>query len=383
MKKKINVVLIQRIFAEYRKSIYDELGKYLDFKVFNTQGNSGILSAETPYSVSINQYKYGQKETNTFLFFWNKLFREKPDVIIHEFAIGILSLPLALLIARLWGKKFILWSHGYDRKVGFHPENNYGDKYRLWLMKKADSIILYGFEDKKLLSSYISPNKIFVAQNTLDTVGYAKVKNQLNKYDSNLIKQKYNFRAKYNLVTIGRIYKEKKSELLINVFKEIELLKPNLFSLHFIGDGEHLEEIKKEVSENHLDEKIIFHGAIYDEQLTGEMLFIADMMVMAGPVGLSVVHAYCFDCPVITFNQKGHGPEIEYIIHEKTGFVIDNFSTKRMAETIVEYLNNNELQSTILSTIQKKIKTELSINNMVQGVINAVNFSINNTEDDK
>ena len=69
---------------------------------------------------------------------------------------------------------------------------------------------------------------------------------------------------------------------------------------------------------------VVFHGAIHDDVKTGEILFACDMMVMPGYLGLSVNHAFCFDCPVMSFEQQKngpfHSPEVEYVINNKTGF---------------------------------------------------------------
>ena len=368
---KVRIVIIQRVFAKYRKIIYDELIKLFDLNILHSGNNSGILEASTNYSIRIRQFKYGKKETYTFLQVFTQLVKLKPDVIIHEFAIGIISLPLVLFFSNIFRIKFILWSHGYDRKIGFSPKNSFRDKYRLWLMKNADAVILYGKTDKLLLSKYVSSKKIFVAQNTLDTHSFLKLKNNLLKLGRNYIKDKYNFKNKYNLISIGRLYKEKKTDILISIFEKIENILPEQCALHIIGDGEQLE-LLKQISKSKNLKNIYFYGAIYDDIITGEMLFASDILIMPGPVGLSIVHAFCFDCPIITFQQFGHGPEIEYLIHGETGFIIDNFSQDKMVLTIINFLTSNYDRELITKKIQEKVYLDLDLNIMVNGISEAL-----------
>lgn len=375
MKSIISVVLIQNFFATYRKFVYDEINKSFNFTVLHpSNGNLIVPEISTPYSKKIKQFKYNNKNTNSFLWVFNKLHELKPDIIIHEFAVGILSLPFTFLYARIIGAKFILWSHGYDRKKGFNPSTNFLDKYRLWLMIKSDALILYGQKDKKLLSSYIDSSKIFVAQNTLDTKNHTVLRDILNNGDRQALKRELNFNTNFNLISIGRLYKEKKSELIIDVFEEINSLIPNVCSLHFIGDGEDLPVLKKMAIEKRLQDKIVFHGAIYDDKLNGKLLFASDMMIMTGPVGLSVVHSFSFDCPVIAFNGNNHGPEIEYIVDGETGFLIEEKSVPLMAKKIISYIESPLTQKIILKNIRAKLESELGVEKMVNGILCAIEY---------
>jgi glycosyltransferase involved in cell wall biosynthesis len=99
---------------------------------------------------------------------------------------------------------------------------------------------------------------------------------------------------------------------------------------------------------------------------------------MPGCVGLSVNHAFCFDCPVITFESKNlvpaHGPEIEYIIDGQTGFIAQHKNIEDMAEAIFKYLNDHSLQEKMKTHIRNMIENVCSVEKLVAGVINAINY---------
>lgn len=364
------VVVIYRVFSNYRKPIFDELNK--EYSLYVIEGNrySSVKRASSNYSEKVKSNSYSTKETNVYLRCLRKLKDKSPDIVVHEFAVGIISLPVVATWCWINKKKFVLWSHGYDRKKGFCPKKSFLDKYRLWLMRKCDALIVYGDQDKKLLSSYINDKKIFVAKNTLDTKTLIAIRQILVKRGRENIKQSLNFTTKYNIIYIGRLIEEKKADLLVEM---VDFFPENLLrqtTIHFIGDGP-FKRILQEKSRNR-NLLFDFHGAEYDEFKNGAMLFASDLMILPGAIGLSVNHALAFLCPVITLkrNENGpfHGPEEEYIIDGQTGFFIEEHSARAIALKTIEYLNDNELQQSMKKAISKYFDLELDSTNMVKGL---------------
>lgn len=377
------VLIIQRIFPEYRKPIFDALHKKIGFTLLHSKNKSGIKQTTSLYSVPIKQWQYGKGDTKLFLKVFEHIKKNKPNIIIHELAVGIISLPLILISRKMFRYKFILWGHTYNRKTGFHPEKNLSDKYRLWLQKKADAIITYSINEKEeLIRNKIPAGKIFPALNTLDTNKYLPVRNDLEKAGKKSVGQKVGFSHLFNLIFIGRLYEDKWPQYAIQVL-DILIKKYSLpVALHFVGTGTMENSLADYASQNGLQDNVFFHGEIYDENKTGELLFASDMMIMPGCVGLSVNHAFCFDCPVITFESNNHipahGPEIEYIVHGKTGFICKNKCVEDMANVIYDYLSNKELQNEMRSHIRYMIENICTIENLTNGFANAIDYVAKN-----
>ena len=116
-KKNRRILVIQRIFSNYRKPIFDRLSSSYDFLLLHSKNQSGITQTKAPYSVSVRSVKYGNKETNVFLFVLFQIIKFNPEIIIHEFNPSILSLHTSYIYSRLLGKKIILWGHGYNRRI--------------------------------------------------------------------------------------------------------------------------------------------------------------------------------------------------------------------------------------------------------------------------
>ena len=371
--------MLQRIFPIYRKPIYDSLAESYNFLLLHGKNDSGIHQIQTNYCQTVKSFQYSKNPTHIIFESFSHLWKRKPKVVIHEFAVGVLSLIPMYICCRLMRVKFILYSHGYNRTKGFYPETVLADKYRLFLMKLADALVIYTNSDKLKLAQYIDNNKIFVAQNTLDKAQFLNIKNSLEQEGKTRVKQRLGFTRPYNLIFIGRMLKEKMPEKLLEIYGLLNAQLPNQIGIHFVGGGDEIAHLETNVAKNNWQDAVKFYGAIYDDAKTGELLFASDVLVAPNYMGLSVNHAFLFNCPVATFAENkliNHGPEIEYVVNNKTGFVIAEVSVENMANTILNYLQNEPLQVHIKDNIKHKMETELTIDNMVKGFTDAVSFTL-------
>jgi glycosyltransferase involved in cell wall biosynthesis len=376
---KPKVILIHRIFAAYRKPIYDKLAEAYDFLLLHGEKDKTIKQAKTDYSKVIKSIQYTSNPTNLLFQSFSDYFRFRPDAVIHESSIGILTLFPMYILCKLMRVKFLLYGHGYNRFNGFDPQKKWADKFRIFLINLADALIIYSQTDKKMFAQYIDSDKIFVAQNTLDNTHLAKIRNNLVLVGKDKIKEKIGFTHQYNLTFIGRILPEKMPEKVLEVFEILQSKMPNKVAIHFIGEGESAS-LEKDVKSRGWQNQVKFYGAIYDDSISGEYLFASDFMIMPGYLGLAVNHAFMFDCPVISFKQTKsgpfHSPEIEYVVNKETGFLIPDLSVPEMADTIYNYLNNKPLQEYIKKRIRIKMDSELTMENMVKGFTDAVDFAL-------
>lgn len=377
-KPKVKLVIIQRVFSNYRKAIYDTLSVKYDLTLLHSVNKSGISQINTFYSKKIKSFKYWKKDTNMFLCVLPNLIKIKSDVIIHEFNPSIISLHLSFLFAKIFNRKFIIWGHGYNRRNGFAPKSSFVSKVRYWYMIHSDAILVYGQEVKKELGQFVDPNKIFVAQNTLDTNYLIALRKEFEGRGLETIKQELGITHKYNLVFIGRLLKEKHPEFLLELYKSFDQSMHYDLAIHIIGDGEMYGTIQAEIVTNNLENNIFLHGRIDDASINGKYLYISDLLINPGYLGLSVNHAFCFHTPVVSFeegiNGPYHSPEIEYLIQNKTGYLAKNGNMADMIDFIIKYLHNTELQNVMKKEIENCVTTRCSISNMEKGFVDAINY---------
>jgi len=234
-------------------------------------------------------------------------------------------------------------------------------------------VILYSEPNRKILAQYLKkPEKLFVANNTLDTEKLDEIYYELAKLGKRQVKEQLGFTHRYNLVFIGRLLKRKRLDLLFKAFETVQ----DRFDvgLHIIGDGPEEDTVHEFAKEN---KKVIYHGAIHDLALSSQYLFAADLMVMPGYVGLSAVHSMAMACPVITCNQGEdgpyHGPEAAYIENGKNG-VLSAYSSTDFAKVILKTLTDTELLQKMSEEARKTISKEANLDKFVSGFEQAVNY---------
>ncbi len=373
---KIKVMLVERIFPSYRTFVYDTLTESFNFLFVHGDKDSEVKLTVTDYSKVIKVFHYTKNQTHFVFNTFSPMFRFKPEVLIHESSVGILTLLPMYLYAKMMGIKFILYGHGYNRFTGFNPEKSLIDKYRVFLMRISNATIVYTQTDKKRMAQFVNTDKVFVAQNTLNTLPAKTLRTQLDISGKETIKQKLGFNRRFNLIYIGRIAAEKRPENLLDIFEILDKKMPNQVGIHFVGGGD-IEQLQKRTVDNNWSDAVTFHGWVHDSQKSGELLYASDLMIMPGNVGLAVNHAFMFDCPVVTFLQTEMSPpEIEYIVNDETGFKIPDFSIEKMAQTIQDYLQNPALQTKMQQAIRHKMDFELTPENMAKGFIDAVNYTL-------
>jgi glycosyltransferase involved in cell wall biosynthesis len=381
MESKPKVLMIQRIFPSYRQFIYDKLADSFNFLLLHGDKDTEVKLAVTDYSRIIKGFNYTKNQTHLLFNTFSPLFKFKPKAIIHESSIGILTLLPMYVCAKLMGAKFILYGHGYNRFTGFNPDKSWIDKYRVFLMRISDATIVYTKTDKQRMSNFVSSEKVFVAQNTLNTLPAKAIRTGLDAIGKEAVKEKTGFTRPFNLIYIGRIVEEKRPENLLDIFEILNKTMPHQVGIHFVGGGE-IEPLQQRIKDNNWEDAVTFHGWIHDSLKSGELLYASDLMIMPGNVGLAVNHAFMFDCPVVTFLQTEMSPpEIEYIVDNETGFKIPSFSVEKMAATIQNYLQNKPLQISMQKAIRHKMAVELIPENMAKGFTDAVSYVLSkNTE---
>ncbi|MCG2459690.1 glycosyltransferase [Flavobacteriaceae bacterium F89] len=372
------LVIIERVFTSYRKPIFDYLQKHIDFKLLYGKNNSGIKTVNASYAKPINSFQYAKGETKVLLFPIKEILKIKPDVVFCDLAIGMLNLPVIIYLSKAFNIKFAFWSHGYNRKTGFNPKNKLIDKYRLFLMKLVDANIVYSQFDKDVILPYLDRNSVFVAQNTLDTNALSRIRIELEQEGRTNIKQRLGIKHDFNLVFIGRMLPSKRPDLLVDLYEYL-LLNCNIaVGIHFVGEGEVLSKIRTRVNRNFDKNDFYFHGAIHDYFATGQILFVNDLMINPGYLGLSVNHAFCFCCPVLSFQTKNgypaHSPEVEYVIHNKTGFLLESHTLETMAIKVIDYLKNRKIQEEFHQNLKYAVENTFPIEKMVNGLLECFEF---------
>lgn len=352
---KINIAILQQIIPKYRVSFFNELYKKVEFELYTS--NKGLESSiETVFdniNARINLVKnfiFINKINFQFLPFLKLLSK---DLVIIEFNIRIISNIFLLLFRIFFKKKNILWTHGITDQM-----SSLSKSIRLFLMKRADAIIVYEVSGKDtLIELGISKNKIFFVKNSID------IKQILNFLDTS----EYKFRITF----IGRVIKEKNLSLLCDSYINILNKIKKSITLTIIGDGEELEKLKKNYNSSN---RIEFIGKLNDEKKIAYYLNQTIFTVSPDYIGLAIIHSFCYSVPIlVNKNPKvKHSPEIDLFHEYHNGWYFEG--TQRTLENkLIECLSDKKKINEFGYNGLKKVKTEYGIEKMANNFFQAIN----------
>ena len=144
-----------------------------------------------------------------------------------------------------------------------------------------------------------------------------------------------------NIITVGRLESIKGYEDLIDVMNIVVSKNKNIV-LNIVGDGNQYELLKNKINELSLDNNIKLLGYKKSEELS-ELYNESSIYVMSSfseSFGLVLLEAQSHGLPCIAFDSANGAKEL---IHNGIdGYLIENRNKKKMADKILELINNKD-----------------------------------------
>jgi glycosyltransferase involved in cell wall biosynthesis len=255
---------------------------------------------------------------------------EEPDILVMPLEKKFIFLIYYVYFLKLlFGFKLISYNHDFRKYTNANFKSIFNRIVYKFLILFYDRIIFYTENGMKISidEKFIKKEKAGFANNTIDT------KYILNNF--------YKNRKSYDtikLVFIGRIVSKRKLEDAINYFLEISrLIKETKFFI--VGDGPLKSFLKNKYTHNN----IIFIDGTTVEAEVEEVLNEATLCLNPGSTGLSILHCFSYGIPVVTIKSVNQPPEIDYLLHNYNGIILEEENNKKNLELLVNLLKNNDL----------------------------------------
>ncbi len=364
----MKLLCLYQVMFHYRVGTYEAISKLpnVDFELWhgkdiantkktNYKGNVGFRHRELPTILLPFKTNNGKGKMPLYPFLFFRLIKYNPDVILAEGASSIFVETCAFLYAKLFKKKFVVWTLG-----GLKGREHKGIRGLLqhWISymdAHSDAVFVYSNQGKQfLLKEGVANNRIFVGINVLESSAKIeeKMHSSLPKLDG------------YNVVFVGAINKTKRLELLVDAVKDLSAEGLPIV-LHVIGSGDYMDTLKQYVISVDIASKVVFHGRV-TEGLTS-MISRYQVMVLPGLGGLAIVDGMIAALPIIS--GPADGTELD-LIDEKNGFVFTTPITKNELVEKLRYLYDNpEVCASLGASSFEKITHELSFNSYM-GILN-------------
>lgn len=203
----------------------------------------------------------------------------------YDIAIAFnISHLLYVLDTKVTSNKKIAWFHGdaSDKKINISSYIN--------ILNKMDKIICVSEKSKYSLKEYIDLKNVEVIKNFVYIND--KFEDEKNPFNKN----------EYNIVTIGRLNKEKN---YFNLIKHIKKYFNNNFEnihLYIIGNGPEYKKIKKYIKRNNIEDKISLLGMLDNPDY---YLYYSDLFIHPSKYegfGLSIYEAAFMGKKVICYD---------------------------------------------------------------------------------
>jgi N-acetylglucosaminyldiphosphoundecaprenol N-acetyl-beta-D-mannosaminyltransferase len=165
---------------------------------------------------------------------------------------------------------------------------------------------------------------------------------------------------KHNLISIGRLSKEKGQKDLIDV---VALLKEKYkdIKLYLVGDGPEKNELNKYIKENKLSKNVELTGFLnkndIELKILNSSIFVTTSYTES--FGLVVIEACSYKLPVVAFDSA---TGVKKLLENKNGILVQNRDKKQMAKEISRLFEDEKLKEKISENGYKSCQQYLAKN---------------------
>lgn len=363
-------------YPSYRKDFFELLNKKLKheghefaFYYGSKKDNASRQETESDFITKrfpIVSSKWAGIDFLCFKGFKQEFIDFKPDVVVLQFHVAILSYWWTYYYMRRHNIPFIIWDCNYTRDT----LGGLSVKIRRALVdytyKKASACITYGtvFRDY-LIRLGRKPTDIFVAQNTIN------IGSIISKRSSICANRLFDHPIRF--LYVGALLDRKYVHTAVSAISRII---NDGYDVYFdiIGDGPEKAKIGQIIRENKMTERIIMHGPKHGEEV--KSFFEGDdVFILPGTGGLAINEAMAYAMPIIS--TVGDDTVVDLI--DGNGILLKEFGNiEEIVFAIRCFLNTSTEEKQLMSQRSEKIVCEkASLDNMANQHMKAIIHVLN------
>ena len=292
------------------------------------------------------------------------------ELVVVEQASKLLVNYGLLLWKSFGGPRVAWWGHGIN--LNQESSSRLGETVKRYLVSEADWWFCYTEATSDLVRSLGVPtSRMTVVQNTTDTGEIQRSRIQIVEGHLSATRSVLGLGGGSVGLYLGSLYKGKRLAYLISAADRVRELVPD-FELIIIGDGP---------DRGFVDDKASVRPWLHvlGTRMGAEMVeyaALADLVLNPGVVGLSVLDSFALGLPLVTVEQDGHGPEIEYLVDGENGVVLSyGTTTREFGNEIASLLGDPELLKTLGTHAREsagRYTTTEMVRRFTQGILAAL-----------
>ncbi|WP_457752466.1 glycosyltransferase family 4 protein [Thermococcus sp.] len=357
----MKLLIVHNQISPYRLPIFEELNKRFKVKVLFCEPRAPDRLWETKIVKNFN-FKWrvlpGKRLRRLIInnpLSLTKEIKSSDIVIVAENVENMSSTLFSLIIAKLFRKKFILWTERIESpwiKKRFRGlKGKLKRAYEKFIMLTSDEIAAYSRKSREYVMNLgVSPGKIFEGVQVMPEDVYPK---EIEKAP---------IPSRRAVLYLGYMRPEKGVLYLIRAFKK---LKTDAI-LILAGTGPLMEKIKEEAPKNAVITGYVPENA---KPYLYRHAYVFILPTLHDPWGLVVNEAFYYGTPVITTTAAAAS---EIIDEGKTGFVVEPQNKEVLAKTLRDVLWNPKLVRKMKHITSKKgrrySETELGSRHLLKAI---------------
>ena len=285
-----------------------------------------------------------------------------PDVVILEDLSGLANSLYAALYCRLFTKPYLIWGLGNVPHKKQSRLRSLLGPFIKFLYSGASGFICYSNHAAEVYSQYGKPT--FAAPNAFLP--------RMDPQKADAIKQSIEIRYRESvirLVSIGVFKRQKRFDVLLQTISKLSGIN---LELHLVGDGPLREELEKQSGELGLQDRVFFHGALYEAEEKAQIFLKSQLGVMPGRGGLAIQELMSYGIPVIS--GVADGTEKDLIRNGSSGYFIEGVpSADEIADKVTQFValpeeNKRQMAISAVETVLNIANVEI----MARGVAEAI-----------
>lgn len=350
------ILILYNDIQNYRVEAWNHIAEYYELDVAYPGKD------ESTTSCKFKKIPFKAKKVGPFVFVPKSLRKtfKNYDVIIFYADVHYISYCILPFLPRKY--KTIPWTIGFGVSYTHPYQVNRKHTFYDWVYKKlllkCDAILFYMEKAKEFWkNSDFDFSKVFIATNTV------RVKDmELNVDD------------KKDFLFVGTLYKGKGLDVLIDSFAKVKASIGSLNKLHIVGNGDQREALENLVKEKKMETDVIFHGAIYDEDVLSEIFAKSILCISPTQAGLTAPKSLGYGTPFVCRKDAITGGEMYHVTNGKTGILYDN--DMDLYEIMKEAFQNPKKFQAMCVAAKEYYNNNATPRHMAQGVMDAIQYSL-------
>ncbi len=380
MSARIRVGLFCRVLPAYRLGVYKRLSQRpeIDLTVLysrepswyslKTADPDGQFKSEL---IEMRAWRLGKQEFLYHPAATRIISSRRFDVVILPANPRLLSNFPALWAAKKHRVAVVWWG-----MLRMYRQSGLTYLLRRKLMDIPDAVLVYTpKEAERLASSGLKREKMFVAQNAIDTSQITLESQKWPEEKLGKFKLSQGLISRKVFLYCARLTNVKRPDLLVSALARVVHTDPSVL-LVVVGDGEQRIAVRRQADSLGVNSHIRWLGSLYDHAELAPWYLSARALVIPEGIGLAVLQAFAYSLPCVTSNNREYqSPEWESITDLKNGLLYQHRNVAALAEAIQLLAQDDELWTRLRMNALQTVTQEWTCDKMVDGFCEAIIYA--------